>query len=696
MNVKFYLLGLIAGSLSLTNCSKEELTEGGTNSFSEEYTATFASGEIGENNTRTAFDEKTQTIHFKDQENLTSFVWDENNKEATVSNPATRVAGTPATVTVKYAADPASTKHNFLFVHPYLTKTVGEVEQLTMHLNADHTQLTNVRLAKNQYPKDQLYDVNQDLVISTQQTLDANTSSENTLKPVYFTRVFAFLRFEIDASKIQGMDPSGKITNVEFTAPEGTKLTSRNLNVDLSTYEPILSESFSAVNASYTPSRAFVNNKASICFVVNPIKINGPIKIVIKTDKQVITETRDVNWDLLRNRINTTEFGKGTVDIKDQTAPVESNYFTKGVTINGQEYSGKMTDTNLNKVSHFTKNTKDTKIRAGKYNVFFIDPDAPAISNLHDIGVSNKIVLIGNDPSSKTDLKFINYWGLKKASTAEIYFKNMRVDLTGIPTNYAFNMQDATEAAGAKVLCFEDCEIICDKTLLTAYKCSNNACVEQIIFRNCKISYTGSKNFQLITLTHASATSPNYAGFKGITFSNNIIYATQTTLNKDNKTAPLNVSLFFQPIENEDLTNFVITCTDNTFVNFCGYGSGADNNNHRIVAGLFTIKSFGSATIQNNLAYCDTEVGQYAAFMAVSNNYAGAWPSVTESNNHGWMTAPCRWKLFSEANVMHKPENIKNNVLYPEKDIANPFLTYDLVNGKFIKAAGITTGSTLE
>ena len=102
--------------------------------------------------------------------------------------------------------------------------------------------------------------------------------------------------------------------------------------------------------------------------------------------------------------------------------------------------------------------------------------------------------------------------------SATVAFKNLKIDMK----NY-FQM---AANSGVLNLIFEDCEIDYGTSAYLITTGSNasagSAHIGNIIFRNCKIHYTGTANTNFITANNTNLTG--LSDFKSVTFENNLIY----------------------------------------------------------------------------------------------------------------------------------------------------------------------------
>lgn len=557
MNVKFYLLGLIAGSLSLTNCSKEELTESGANSFQKEYTATFVSGDVVNNGTRTAYDPQMHGIHFKDKENLSAFIWDNNNALANSPEAAIRTAGDPAHITVNYTAAADATDHNFLFIHPFADNYDFKVAEQKLHF----------RLKKNQNPGNNLFDTTQDYVIS-QAINKKTTATPEDLSPVMFTRLFTFLKFKIDCSQAgnTGINATGKVQRVILKST-GSELTCKNLVLNLSdmSITPGIENDkpvtwFDSAEAVYT-NRPFENGIVEVCFVVNPTTLDN-FTLTIETDKQTIVEKRQVNWNLESNKLYCVDVKATSITNKDL-----STYDKIGVEIDGTTYNDQSTGFRTYKSGETIQPSE---------GVAFINGDV--ITADASRSVSGDLVIIGNDPSKPSKITFkqgkgINYWALRNRG-GKIIFKNVIIDASELNTgDKLFECSNATGGIGT--FYFEDCFIKLPSITskdgtktkpMQLFAFSKTATEKEhipgrIIVKNSVIELnTEGCNAEFNLFQMQGTKIQDCSNFKEFTFTNNKIYCT-TTVEKHNGLLRLE--------DNAKADNLALTLSNNIIVD-CG------------------------------------------------------------------------------------------------------------------------------
>ena len=609
---------------------------------------------------------------------------------------ATRTPGSPATITVSHNAISGASAYTYVFVSPY------------KYNHSLYRAVPTVTLNPVQHPTPTTFDPAQDILVSKPVTGPGNTSTSPVLDEVVFKRLFTFFRLKIDRSKFTGnvtLAEGEKIRSVTITAPEGTQLAGTAKVTIEEAYDATtfnFTEPSNSVTADYgTDGEAFnTDGTFDVWFVVNPVAFNG-LTIEVRTSAQTITQTfsEQVALDFKASGINTLNFQPAnTANISTGTTKTVTDYYTKGVEIEGVIYS----ESSENKTNK-TANAPDTELGlSSTTNVYFLDdggnPDNSfAISTANNY-IQTTSVFIGRYADHKTKLNLKNQFHLRNRD-AIFAFKNLEIDMRLGANNQLFTLTAAT--GGAKTLIFEDCDITfgSNKNLFATYSSvTEDSYIENIIFRNCRLRYEPGEenNYALFKLTNHIKSG--LANFKTLVFENNVIYSKV----KGNTTG---VSLFYQqPPQAEatgSLSNLKITCRNNTFLDLIATGSGGSNP-AGMGSAYFMVDQIGSVEFTGNMLYYTNDpeetIKKYASVMRVIHDYGTTWNHINLGRTENAIFGTSGWKLYFDGTntpTSYYPKDNNFTNTYPQKQ-DSPLSEYDPANGIFkVSPAYDGYGSTL-
>ena len=620
--------------------------------------------------TRTAYE--NGQIGFTNNEKLGAYVWTDAGASAN-AGMATRTAGMPSTVTVTHNALSNGVEYNYVFVYPYKYNN-------SLYRNTPTVVLNNI-----QHPTPTTFDPVQDILVSKPVKVTGNggTTTSEALPEIQFKRLFTFFRLKIDRSKFTGdikLADGEKIRSVTITAPEGTQLAG-TARVDIDEAYDATTCKFTiptnAITADYgTDGEAFnTDGTFDVWFVVNPVAFNG-LTIEVRTSAQTITQTfnEQVALDFKATGINALNFQPANnTNIKTVSVTALTDYYNEGVEINGIRYDA--TSENARKLTIKADATGNTSLTTGGGVVFLEDQnntgefvfETPTSGQ----GISKDFIIIGNNPSIKANVNMRAYWALRNPSGI-LAFKNIKIDMTEITAGYVFNAQPNSAINGLKYLIFEDCEITFNKTFLTMYNAHAEAGIENIMFRNCKICYTGTSNSYAFITT--SKLTTGLSKFQSLVFENNVIYA-KTSGSAETPTA---FSLLVQETNSSDgaLENLAIKCTNNTLIDVISYGTSTTG------CAYFNVEKFGSIEFLNNIAYSLNEE-KNVTVTRVRHDYNAVddtWPMYNLGRAENIFYGAKGWKQFDDANGI-KPNAVEANG-YTKKN-ESPLSEYDPANGVF-------------
>lgn len=619
--------------------------------------------------TRTAYE--NGQIGFTDNEKLGAYVWTDAGASAN-AGMATRTAGSPSTVTVTHNALSDGVDYNYVFVYPY------------KYGNSLYRNTPTVVLNGIQHPTPTTFDPVQDILVSkpVKATGNGGTTTSEALPEIQFKRLFTFFRLKIDRSNFTGnitLAEGEKIRSVTISAPDGTELAgTARVNID-EAYDATTCNftiPTNTITADYgTDGEAFnADGTFDVWFVVNPVKFNG-LTIEVQTSAQTITQTfsEQVALDFKASGINTLTFKPANnTNISTVSVAALTDYYTEGVVINGIRYDA--TSNNARKLTIKADATKNTSLTTGGGVVFLEDLNNTGefvFETTTSQGISEDLIIIGNNPRVKANVNMRAYWALRNPSGI-LAFKNLKIDMTEITAGYVFNAQPASAINGLNSLIFEDCEITFNKTFLTMYNAHAEAGIENIIFRNCKMCYTGTSNtFAFIT---TSKLTTGLSKFQSLVFENNVIYAKTS----GSAEVPTAFSFLVQEVDSSDgsLDNLAIKCTNNTLIDIISFGTTTTG------CAYFNVEKFGSIEFLKNIAYSqNTE--KNVTVMRVRHDYnavGNTWPLYNLGRTENIFYGAIGWKQFDDAKAI-KPVAVEANG-YTKKN-ESPMSEYDPANGVF-------------
>lgn len=673
MRMKLYLIALLLAAGSLSGCSKDEAA-GNSEIGGIEITQTFFTEDPvlprgAQPASRTVVNDDG-TISFAATEKMSAHIWavvDGVVNQSTDGKTATRKAGTPPTVSTPYITVSGATEYNFVFVSPAGNGKIADVNTY---------EALNIHLSEAQTPTAASFDTQQDVLIS-KRVAATPEATPTSLPTVQFKRLFTFFRMSVDRSIVTQIPASDKIMSVSIEALDPAVVLTGDATVpvtdDPAACVPTFTAPSNRVTADYGTGADFTADKFDVWMVVNPATFTG-MRIKIRTTTKLITQTLDAfECDLRANTINTMSFRFVNKAGITSTVADSEDYFQSGVVVDGVRYDST------------TAGAKTVEggatISPASGGVLFLNASAQTPAKAP--GITSDLVIIGRYSDERPSLPMQTYWALRN-SAGKLVFKNLDLDFTAVTTNYCFNLTSGgSDAGGMGTLCFEDCDIRFNKTMVTLYNAAVTAGIEHIVFRNCKLRYEGNANTSFIT---TSKTDEGLDVFKTFVFENNLFYAPD---NGAAAASALNFGLLYQ--ENQtaatgSLANLAITCTGNTFINITGFGSGKS-------AAYFSVVRIGSVLFSQNLLYSERS-DKYPSIVAVYYDYDtnGPWPSIDLQKERNMAFNTLGWKLFNTAAGMY----YNLNTTYA-KNSGTPFTTYDTAAGRFVKdPAYADYGSTRE
>lgn len=338
--------------------------------------------------------------------------------------------------------------------------------------------------------------------------------------------------------------------------------------------------------------------------------------------------------------------------------PADPNdYYLSGVMINGTSYNS--TSQNVQLVSASKDFVADDFASAA---VYFLENGDNAQTYTIQGAITSDQIFIGRYADSKITLTTNGNVNLNNPS-ATVAFKNLKIDMK----NY-FQM---AANSGVLNLIFEDCEIDYGTSAYLITTGSNasagSAHIGNIIFRNCKIHYTGTANTNFITANNTNLTG--LSDFKSVTFENNLIYM-----------APqLKSSTLFNGNGNV-FANLIFKFDHNTVINLLPNGGQASV--------LVVNGCAGLTSLTYNLYYSDpgiTRGSNTAGFRVMVGSTKDVIGSAPVAPNVGY-------GVFSGTNGYINYQGGERITIE-----TSPFSSTDYDNGIFVKTAEYADyGSTLE
>ena len=249
--------------------------------------------------------------------------------------------------------------------------------------------------------------------------------------------------------------------------------------------------------------------------------------------------------------------------------PVDPNdYYNAGVEINGIPYDKNSKGARL---LEFASDATEDKLQMtfpGSATVSFIGKNESSydLYTKRDGGatIAADHVLIGRYANERPVIKLGNYIALRNVG-GTVAFKNLVIDCTELPdkVNYSFlitSSNDGSQVGGLGTFVFEDCEIIFSKPAVISLSGVAANSIGNMIFRNCKIAYTGTANSNFIVANQTDLKGQD--GFQSLVFENNIIYMTTEAL----------ASCVIFNGQNNTFSNMDISFDRNTVVNYLPSG----------------------------------------------------------------------------------------------------------------------------
>lgn len=336
-------------------------------------------------------------------------------------------------------------------------------------------------------------------------------------------------------------------------------------------------------------------------------------------------------------------------------APVD--YYTKGVDINGTNYSSSSTGATA------VEESKDfTGSDFGSDAVYFLGDQDNTLSYTAQGTVTSNQAFIGRYSDSKPTLTLNGNITLNNQS-ATVAFKNL---------NIAFDarfIQATADTGGAASLIFENCEISYTGSYIATFTNAKAAVIGNIIFRNCKICYEGTPSgttttINIITTDNAGFTGA--AGLKSVLFDNNVIY-----------TEKVASFIVFNGQKAPAFTNLDISFTNNTLVNFM------PNGGQGAVLLVSNCKSVSALT--ENLYVIDSRTINTFGFKAMSTTPAVSYPTIFDN------------MVYRTGEKGNTTAIYGNNSSAMTKATAYPFSSENFATGTFIKTAEAAAyGSSLD
>ncbi|HIY13694.1 MAG TPA: DUF4988 domain-containing protein [Candidatus Alistipes cottocaccae] len=336
-------------------------------------------------------------------------------------------------------------------------------------------------------------------------------------------------------------------------------------------------------------------------------------------------------------------------------APVD--YYTKGVDINGTNYSSSSTGATA------VEESKDfTGSDFGSEAVYFLGDQDNTLSYTAQGTVTSNQAFIGRYSDSKPTLTLNGNITLNNQS-ATVAFKNL---------NIAFDarfIQATANTGGAGSLIFEDCEISYTGSYLATFTNAGSAVIGNIIFRNCKICYEGTPSGTTTTINIITTDNAAFTGatdLESVLFDNNVIY-----------TEKVASFIVFNGQKAPAFTNLDISFTNNTLVNFM------PNGGQGAVLLVSNCKSVSALT--ENLYVIDSRTINTFGFKAMSTTPAVSYPTIFDN------------MVYRTGEKGNTTAIYGNNSSAMTKATVYPFSSENFATGTFIKTAEAAAyGSSLD
>lgn len=336
-------------------------------------------------------------------------------------------------------------------------------------------------------------------------------------------------------------------------------------------------------------------------------------------------------------------------------APVD--YYTKGVDINGTNYSSSSTGATA------VEESKDfTGSDFGSDAVYFLGDQDNTLSYTAQGTVTSNQAFIGRYSDSKPTLTLNGNITLNNQS-ATVAFKNL---------NIAFDarfIQATADTGGAASLIFENCEISYTGSYIATFTNAKAAVIGNIIFRNCKICYEGTPSGTTTTINIITTDNAAFTGatdLESVLFDNNVIY-----------TEKVASFIVFNGQRAPAFTNLDISFTNNTLVNFM------PNGGQGAVLLVSNCKSVSALT--ENLYVIDSRTINTFGFKAMSTTPAVSYPTIFDN------------MVYRTGEKGNTTAIYGNNSSAMTKATAYPFSSENFATGTFIKTAEAAAyGSSLD
>lgn len=336
-------------------------------------------------------------------------------------------------------------------------------------------------------------------------------------------------------------------------------------------------------------------------------------------------------------------------------APVD--YYTKGVDINGTNYSSSSTGATA------VEESKDfTGSDFGSEAVYFLGDQDNTLSYTAQGTVTSNQAFIGRYSDSKPTLTLNGNITLNNQS-ATVAFKNL---------NIAFDarfIQATADTGGAASLIFENCEISYTGSYIATFTNAKAAVIGNIIFRNCKICYEGTPSGTTTTINIITTDNAAFTGatdLESVLFDNNVIY-----------TEKVASFIVFNGQKAPAFTNLDISFTNNTLVNFM------PNGGQGAVLLVSNCKSVSALT--ENLYVIDSRTINTFGFKAMSTTPAVSYPTIFDN------------MVYRTGEKGNTTAIYGNNSSAMTKATAYPFSSENFATGTFIKTAEAAAyGSSLD
>ena len=336
-------------------------------------------------------------------------------------------------------------------------------------------------------------------------------------------------------------------------------------------------------------------------------------------------------------------------------APVD--YYTKGVDINGTNYSSSSTG------AVAVEESKDfTGSDFGSEAVYFLGDQDNTLSYTAQGTVTSNQAFIGRYSDSKPTLTLNGNITLNNQS-ATVAFKNL---------NIAFDarfIQATADTGGAASLIFENCEISYTGSYIATFTNAKAAVIGNIIFRNCKICYEGTPSGTTTTINIITTDNAAFTGatdLESVLFDNNVIY-----------TEKVASFIVFNGQKAPAFTNLDISFTNNTLVNFM------PNGGQGAVLLVSNCKSVSALT--ENLYVIDSRTINTFGFKAMSTTPAVSYPTIFDN------------MVYRTGEKGNTTAIYGNNSSAMTKATAYPFSSENFATGTFIKTAEAAAyGSSLD